>query len=91
MSLADSGLKALLPNEKKYRVSADDAVYVFVHPNGGKYLFGDIGSHMVVVVSRGGIISVRMDLVQGNGPSRQHGMRRIVWTCRGMKGKTSGQ
>ena len=37
MSLTDSGLKALLPKEKKYRVSVGDALYVLVYPNGGKY------------------------------------------------------
>ena len=37
MALTDSGLKALLPKEKKYRVSVGDALYVLVYPNGGKY------------------------------------------------------
>ena len=37
MSLTDSGLKALLPKEKKYRVSVGDALFVIVYPNGGKY------------------------------------------------------
>ena len=37
MSLTDSGLKALLPAEKKYRVSVGDALYLLVYPNGGKY------------------------------------------------------
>ena len=37
MSLTDSSLKALLPKEKKYRVSVGDALYVLVYPNGGKY------------------------------------------------------
>ena len=37
MALTDSGLKALLPKEKKYRVSEGDVLYVFVYPNGGKY------------------------------------------------------
>ena len=31
------GLKALLPKEKKYRVSVGDALFVIVYPNGGKY------------------------------------------------------
>ena len=37
MALTDSGLKALLPKEKKYRVSVGDALYVLVYPSGGKY------------------------------------------------------
>ena len=37
MALTDSGLKALLPKEKKYRVSVGDALFVIVYPNGGKY------------------------------------------------------
>ena len=37
MALTDSGLKALLPKDKKYRVSVGDALYVLVYPNGGKY------------------------------------------------------
>ena len=37
MALTDSGLKALLPKEKKYRVSEGDVLYVFVYPNGVKY------------------------------------------------------
>ena len=37
MSLSDSGLKALVPRDKKYRVSVGDALYVIVYPNGGKY------------------------------------------------------
>ena len=37
MALTDSGLKALLPKEKKCRVSVGDALYVLVYPNGGKY------------------------------------------------------
>ena len=37
MALTDSGLKALLPKEKKHRVSEGDVLYVFVYPNGGKY------------------------------------------------------
>ena len=37
MSLTDSSLKALLPKEKKYRVSVGDALFVIVYPNGGKY------------------------------------------------------
>ena len=40
MSLTDSGLKALLPKEKKYRVSVGDALFVIVYPNGGKYFIG---------------------------------------------------
>ena len=35
MSLTESGLKALLPKEKKYRVSVGDALFVIVYPNGG--------------------------------------------------------
>ena len=37
MALTDSGLKALLPKEKKYRVSVGNALFVIVYPNGGKY------------------------------------------------------
>ena len=37
MALTDSGLKALLPKEKKDRVSVGDALHVLVYPNGGKY------------------------------------------------------
>ena len=37
MSLSDSGLKALVPRDKKYRVSVGDALYTIVYPNGGKY------------------------------------------------------
>ena len=37
MAFTDSGLKALLPKEKKCRVSVGDALYVLVYPNGGKY------------------------------------------------------
>ena len=37
MSLSDSGLKALVPRDKKYRVSVGDALYIIVYPNGGKY------------------------------------------------------
>ena len=35
--LSDSGLKALVPRDKKYRVSVGDAPYIIVYPNGGKY------------------------------------------------------
>ena len=37
MSLSDSGLKALDPRDKKYRVSVGDALFIIVYPNGGKY------------------------------------------------------
>mgnify|MGYP001170308855 CR=1 FL=1 len=37
MSLSDSGLKALVPRDKKYRVSVSDALFIIVYPNGGKY------------------------------------------------------
>ena len=37
MALTDSGVKALIPKEKKFRVSVGDALYVIVYPNGGKY------------------------------------------------------
>ena len=37
MARTDSGLKALLPKVRKYRVSVGDALYVLVYPNGGKY------------------------------------------------------
>ena len=37
MSLSDSVLKALVPRDKKYRVSVGDALFIIVYPNGGKY------------------------------------------------------
>ena len=43
MALTDSGLKALLPKEKKYRVSVGDALYVLVYPSGGKYFIPENG------------------------------------------------
>ena len=37
VALIDSGLKVLLPQEKKYRVSVGDASLLIVYPNGGKF------------------------------------------------------
>ena len=44
MSLSDSGLKALVPRDKKYRVSVGDSILIinlksewWLYPNGGKY------------------------------------------------------
>ena len=91
MPFTDSDLRALKPQAKQFRVATGNGLFVVVYPNGGKYFVWGIASHLVVVVSRGGTTSVRMDVVQGNGLSRQHGMRRIVWTFRGRKGKTPGQ
>lgn len=63
MALTDSGLKALLPKEKKYRVSVGDALYVLVYPNGGQYFAGNIGFLLTAQVSSGTTKSVPMGRV----------------------------
>ena len=68
MALTDSGLKALLPKEKKYRVSVGDALYMLVYPNGGQYFVWNIGFLPTDQVSSGTTKSVLMGRVQGSGP-----------------------
>ena len=67
MALTDSGLKALLPKEKKYRVSVGDALYVLVTRMVASTSFGNIGFLLTAQVSSGTTKSVPMGRVQGSG------------------------
>jgi len=64
MALKDSGLKVLLPKEKKYRVYAGDAMYVPLYANTS---FGNIGSLPTAQFSSGTIRSVLLGKVLASG------------------------
>ena len=62
--LTDSGLKALLPKEKKYRVSGGNALFVIVYPMGASTSSGGIASLLPVKGKGGTTRSVLMGRVQ---------------------------
>ena len=68
MSLTDSGLKALLPKEKKYRVSVGDALFIIVYPTEANTSSGGI-AFLLLAKDRGVTTrSDRMGRVLGSGP-----------------------
>ena len=78
MSLTDSGLKALLPKEKKYRVSVGDALFVIVYPNGGKYFIWRYRFPPIREGQRRDYQIGPYGRVQGSGPSSRQRTRSFV-------------
>lgn len=73
MPFTDSDLRALKPQAKQFRVANGNGLFVSSIRTAASTSSGDIASRLVVVVSRGGTTSVRMDVVQLIGLSGSMG------------------